>query len=344
MRPLNAARFLPIAVRARGVDRGEPLGDRGGDLERTPWVAEEVRVAAGVEIAAAPVHDAGRHVEHLDDARGGEAARAAGLDLRVARLVHERRQPADLEVEPDVHEEIGVPELHREDGVRVHEVRILDAARQALDADAIAADLARERGEPLGGGDDPGIGGGERGEEQRESSDERGAHGDLLERVRAVRADAELELEQRLEPVLSARPPVVRDLQPDPLELRREPGGEHRRSGAPSRPPRPPPWAPSRSARRSRRSGSDARTPAPSRRCPCRSARPRRRGSGARRARRTARGTTGSRGAGSAGTGPPRRDRGTRRRPARRVAPRRGPPRGWSSPRTGRTARGGRCR
>ena len=165
---------LPVVGGAGRIEGGEPRGERAGDEERAPRIGQEVRVAAGVEVALRPAHRrrwATSRTAHR--ARGGEAARAARLDVAVPRLVHERRQPADLEVEPDVHEQVRAAELHREHGVRVHEVRVLDAARQALHPHALSADLLRQGGEPLRRGHDLQRGGGAGGDGGGDEGSER---------------------------------------------------------------------------------------------------------------------------------------------------------------------------
>src|SRR5262249_26453583 len=72
------------------------------------------------------------------------------LDLRVAALLDERRQPADLELAADYDQHVGPLKLQDEARLRFDEMRILIAPGDGLDANPIAADLARDRREILG--------------------------------------------------------------------------------------------------------------------------------------------------------------------------------------------------
>ena len=83
-----------------------------------------------------------------------EIAVRARLDLRVAALLDQRRQPADLQLAADDDQQVGLLQLEDEARLGFDEVRILIAARDRLDGDAVAADLARNRREILGGRDD----------------------------------------------------------------------------------------------------------------------------------------------------------------------------------------------
>src|SRR5205814_8235255 len=76
------------------------------------------------------------------------------LNLRVAALLDERRQPADLQLASDDDEEVRLLQLEDEARLRLDEMWILIAFRDRLDGDAIAADLARNRRQIFGRGDD----------------------------------------------------------------------------------------------------------------------------------------------------------------------------------------------
>ena len=95
-----------------------------------------------------------RNVENLRVLRRVEIAVRAGLNLRVAALLDERRQPADLELAPDDDQQVGFLELEDEARLRFDEVRILIALRERIDGDPIAAHLLRDRRQILGRGDD----------------------------------------------------------------------------------------------------------------------------------------------------------------------------------------------
>src|SRR2546430_12974150 len=60
---------------------------------------------------------------------GVEISVGALLNLRVAALRDERRQPADLEIASDHNEDVGVIELEDEARLRLDEVRVLEIGR-----------------------------------------------------------------------------------------------------------------------------------------------------------------------------------------------------------------------
>ena len=60
-----------------------------------------------------------------------EIARRADLNLRVAALLDERRQPADLELAADDDQQIGLLQLQDEARLGLDEVRILIAASRS---------------------------------------------------------------------------------------------------------------------------------------------------------------------------------------------------------------------
>jgi hypothetical protein len=134
------------------------------NLHGAPGIGHEVRVAPRVNVSLAPIDRSGRNLEDGHHGGGSEASRTARQDAGIARLGHERRQPPGLQFEPDVDQQIRPAQLHREERVGVHEVRILDAAGEALHGGSVSGHLARDRGQPLGGGDHARTGGGGGGE------------------------------------------------------------------------------------------------------------------------------------------------------------------------------------
>src|SRR5205823_985409 len=82
-----------------------------------------------------------------------EIAFGALLNLGVAALLDERRQPPDLELAPDEDQEVRPLKFQDEARLRFDEMRILIAARERLDRDLVAADLTRDRREILDRGD-----------------------------------------------------------------------------------------------------------------------------------------------------------------------------------------------
>ena len=76
-----------------------------------------------------------------------DASGFADFDFRIARVLQERRQPADLELRATVDKHVGLAQLDDEAGPRIDEVRIFGRLRQDGDVDIVAADLARDRSE-----------------------------------------------------------------------------------------------------------------------------------------------------------------------------------------------------
>jgi len=107
-----------------------------------------------MHVAHRTIDGAGGTIEDRDARRDIEIAGLSGTNAVVAALIEERRKPADLELEPDDFEQIGVAKQQQIARLRLDEVRILIALRDRRDVYAIAADFFRERREILNGGDD----------------------------------------------------------------------------------------------------------------------------------------------------------------------------------------------
>ena len=86
-----------------------------------------------------------------------EVTAAADLHLRIATLLDERRQPADLQLAADGHQDVRLLQLQDEARLGFDEVRILISAGDRLDRDAIAADFTGNGRQILGGRDDVGL-------------------------------------------------------------------------------------------------------------------------------------------------------------------------------------------
>ena len=96
----------------------------------------------------------GRDLQDPDVGRCIEVAVRARLNLRVAAAVDERRQPADLQLAADDDEQVRAADLEDEARLRIDEVRVLVPLGEGDDRDLVAADLARQRGQIFGRGDD----------------------------------------------------------------------------------------------------------------------------------------------------------------------------------------------
>jgi excinuclease ABC C subunit len=84
-----------------------------------------------------------RNVEDFRKLRGIEIADCACLHLRIAALRDQRWKPADLQLQTDDDEQIGLPEFQEKTGLGFDEVRVLVTARNRLDRDIVAADFLR---------------------------------------------------------------------------------------------------------------------------------------------------------------------------------------------------------
>ena len=110
-----------------------------------------MRVAEGVHIPFRARDLSRRHLEDFRGKRGVQIAGRPDLDLAVAALGLQRREPADLELAADGDQHISALQLQDEARLRLDEMGILIAPRERLDGNVIAANLARNRGEILDG-------------------------------------------------------------------------------------------------------------------------------------------------------------------------------------------------
>src|SRR5207237_1296052 len=98
----------------------------------------------GMPVAHRAIDPCRRHIEHLDTARGVDAADRAADDLRVVRALHGSIRPG-VELEAVLDEQIRAPEPEHEAWADLDVVRVLAATGQGLDVDLVAADLLHER-------------------------------------------------------------------------------------------------------------------------------------------------------------------------------------------------------
>jgi len=80
----------------------EALRDLTRDDLRVPGRQPVMRIPLGMDVAHRAVNLGGGNVQHGDRPGAIEVAELTRLDLRVARAEHQRRQPADLQLEPNV--------------------------------------------------------------------------------------------------------------------------------------------------------------------------------------------------------------------------------------------------
>ena len=115
------------------------------------WVSERV------DIAHCPSDLA---LRNLQDARLDgciDVTAAAYLHLCIATLLDEWRQPADLQLATDSHQDVGLLQLQDEARLGFDEMRILISAGDGFHRDAIAAHFTRNRRQILCGRDDVGL-------------------------------------------------------------------------------------------------------------------------------------------------------------------------------------------
>jgi hypothetical protein len=108
-----------------------------------------VRVAERMDVAHRAVELRG-HLEKSQCRRRLEITRRPALDLRVAGLLQQDRQPADLELGAIRDDEIGRARARNQARLRVHAMHVLHRRGCGVDVDVIAAELGRERA-PVGG-------------------------------------------------------------------------------------------------------------------------------------------------------------------------------------------------
>src|SRR6185295_13746342 len=86
----------------------ELLADRLRDAPAVFRIEPVMRIAERMDVAHRARDLTGRNLENRGGERRVEVAFAARLDLLVAALLHQRRQPPDLELASDDDEQIGL--------------------------------------------------------------------------------------------------------------------------------------------------------------------------------------------------------------------------------------------
>src|SRR5207248_2521588 len=105
-----------------------------------------MRIAERVNITGRAGHVC-RHIHQANSLRRLDATGLADLDLRIARVLQERRQPADFEFGAAIDQNVRIAQRNDETWTRVHEVRIFSWFRQNNEIDFVATDFACERAE-----------------------------------------------------------------------------------------------------------------------------------------------------------------------------------------------------
>src|SRR5438132_11177949 len=100
--------------------------------------------------ALRPGHWSRGNLEDLRPDRGIKIPLGTLLNLPVAALLNQRRQPANLQLAAHDDEHVGLLQLENEARLRLDEVGILIALCDRIDRDAIAADFGGNRREVLG--------------------------------------------------------------------------------------------------------------------------------------------------------------------------------------------------
>src|ERR1700730_19243238 len=78
-------------------------------------------------------------------------AGAAGLDLRIARVLQENSHPADLKIGARGYDQVRSPRTRHETRLRIYAVHILKRARRGVDINLVTTQFSDERG-PVGSG------------------------------------------------------------------------------------------------------------------------------------------------------------------------------------------------
>ena len=127
-------------------------------------ITERVHVARGTR-------DVGGDVHETHTLRGLNASGFADIELRVARVLQERGEPAEFQLGAAVDQDIGVAQLHDEARPGVDEVRVFRRLRHRGHVRFVGSDLTRERAEIGQGGDDVEFGVSDRWPEEKGRQD-----------------------------------------------------------------------------------------------------------------------------------------------------------------------------
>ena len=105
-----------------------------------------MRIAQRVHVAGGAGH-VRRHIHQPNALRRLDAPGFADFDLWIARVLQERRQPADLQLRAAIDQHVGAPQCNDETRTRIDEMRIFGWFRHDGHVDFVAANFARERAE-----------------------------------------------------------------------------------------------------------------------------------------------------------------------------------------------------
>ena len=111
------------------------------------WISQRMHVAFGAGYFAL------RDFEDLGELRGVEISVSSGLNSPVARLRDQRWQPADLQIQTNTNEQVGIPQFQQKAGLRLDEMWILIPLSDGFHTDSVTAHLLGQRGQ-IGGGRD----------------------------------------------------------------------------------------------------------------------------------------------------------------------------------------------
>ena len=93
-----------------------------------------------------------RLLQNLGELGGVEITRRRRLDLGIAALRDQRRQPPNLKVESDDDEQVGMAQFQKKAGLGLDKMRVLIAFGDRFNVDLVAANLLRQRSQVRGGG------------------------------------------------------------------------------------------------------------------------------------------------------------------------------------------------
>ena len=118
----------PIAISIVGrvwwIELGEPFGKRRRDFGDVARVSLDVRIAARVYVALGPV-EASRLLEQRDVGGGLEISGLARLYRRIAGLLSDEWQPADLQFRASCDDEIGASRTRDQARLRLDVMGVL---------------------------------------------------------------------------------------------------------------------------------------------------------------------------------------------------------------------------
>ncbi len=135
----------PRVVRRVGrIDQDEAGTESFRDDRNVARVEGYVRVAERMDVAHGAVHRR-RHFEQVHERRRFEVPGAAGLDLRVTRILQQHRHPANLEIRSSGHDQIRRACTRYETRLCIDSVYVLERAGRRVDVDLVAAQVRDQR-------------------------------------------------------------------------------------------------------------------------------------------------------------------------------------------------------